>query len=754
MLDHGHLRPFAGGWLLGMEALSEVSLPSDILQLVVNRLSLLSPETARLVSMAGATGGTFTPELLASATGMTPEQVARCLEESERASLLERGAHGTYAFVHDRVAEAALERVNAQDLKDVHQALAQALDNPHDATTHMYALARHYAEGHADKNAKRVCETNMTAGLHAVESSAFERGYRMLQLAVAYGEKADIYKDYAMALEEGLGRACAMTGRHQEAYDHLGKALSFATGKNDRFRLQFLLTLTNGSQGNIALEGLWRAFETIGQPYPKSAAGQLLTMQLHWIGGILLSKTGFRRGAAKGEERERRKALSQLHALGVMLALANADAVMMMQFVMRDFWNVHFLGATEEAAVAYSLYGAVMALFGLKGHATYYGQLGLSIADQLGIPGVRAASLFYNAFLTEWKGDAAKGSNEMFSAGDQLRKYLPGSAGTCTSLAANAYTKLFLGHSRSGIDRLVAVRKDLEDTNQILYHHNALIVLWAQLMISGRTTEALEVRAHCDKLYRSVAEPPRYLKLGNCIVYLHVLLDDDASDEEIEAWIKVYDDLKIINDYYAVFALGDIAWFRLRQYDRATDPKQKKMHRRMFWAAFANFFARGVLMPQYRTLMYSMRATLARLDGKHKKALKLLEAADKDARSVTSKLGHFHVAQEHARVARAMGNETEARAHATVALELAMSEGWKNRIARIGREFDLDSKRFGTQSLSASRSQSQSLSLSRSSGSSVLGGLTSQRYADAILRVSLASSTSLDVNQQAKASLK
>lgn len=118
-----------------------------------------------------------------------------------------------------------------------------------------------HAQGHVARNPKRVVERNLAAGLLAVAEHANEQAFLLLGQARELNTGI-LSADDHLRLLEGLGRACALTGRLDAAFAHLQQALHQAKTQADRFRLQNLLTLSYASQGrnDDALASLMDAF--------------------------------------------------------------------------------------------------------------------------------------------------------------------------------------------------------------------------------------------------------------------------------------------------------------------------------------------------------------------------------------------------------------------------------------------------------------------------------------------------------------
>jgi serine phosphatase RsbU (regulator of sigma subunit) len=138
---------------------------------------------------------------------------------------------------------------------------------------------------------------------------------------------------------------------------------------------------------------------------------------------------------------------------------------------------------------------------------------------------------------------------------------------------------------------------------------------------------------------------------------------------------------------------------------------------------------------------------LAREEGDLKRASRLLNQAAADATTVGSSWGSWASSIERARVAAAQNDRPTARAYALVAYEVAMSEGWRNRARRVAEEFNIDKSQSLSVDMSRSRLGGSSLTTSRTSK------FDADRYSQALLQVSLATSSSLDIDEQAKRAL-
>ncbi len=735
LLERGGMWPTADGWAVDPAALDAVALSEDLVELIVSRTDALDPQTSYLVQMAAVLGGHFSADLLRRAAGVSAAVVQQGLSEMVRAGLIGRTFADGWTFHHDRAREAVVERLEPKTARDIHQALAEALDTlPDRSAAALYSLARHYGRGHVARNAQRVAEANLAAGIAALDEHAYENAYEMLHLARDVSRDAGTFEQISGRLLAGLGRACAMTGRLEEAFEVLGDALERAETEDDRFRLQYLLTLTYASQGRNAeaLAALYESFDVIGRPFPRWRIVQAAVLIYTWVFAILLRVTGIGHGRATGEERERRLVLSRLHYAGSMIAMFQGDTFLMVQFVVRDFHNVHFLGSAPETAIASTVYGAVLGTFQLKSVMVRYTSAGVAMAEQLGDRAAVAVCRAYEAVGYKWAGDLDRGNAMLVEALPALNRDVPGSWYAAMMICEQAYSYLHAGRALAALEHVRTHRADLLRTNNLMFRYNTLSVVYAEQMVVGDTQEASRLWATLEPQFNQMSDTT-YVRLAKSEALLEVLTDRFEVGPEVDEAIAMYTDLRG-EDYYSHAFRVMAGYARMWQF--LYGPGEHRVQTRRQLEREIRGLALRAMVPVFRCHVPVWKAALARVDGRYSKAQALLKHADELAAKAHIPRGTYHIALERAELARAMGEPT-ARFFAQIALQVARSEGWRNKTARVVERFGLDEQAQPRKAKNAvTRSAEQA-----------------QRYADALLQVSLASASTLDGDAQAQQAL-
>lgn len=780
LVERGLVLPGPSHWNVLAQALNEDVLPRDVIQVVVKRFDALSPQAQSLVSTAALLGNRFSLALLSNAARLRKESTENALEEAVRATLLERINEDEYGFAHDKVREAASERISDAALPDLHQAIAEALSRtPVDSTEYTYAIARHWSLGRPERNPLVVVRACAAACAQAVISRDHETAYEFGRRALAAGLDG-LGSGERMRLLESLGQACMETGRLDEAAGHLDQAVAFATDRFDQFRIQLLLTRTHASRGVAAWTYLQRAFEILGRPLPRTGIGRLLVFLRFLVGNIFHRLTGWGYGRATGTERELRKRFAEAHALATPMAVFDCDPLTLLQFVVRDLHNAHFLGTSEETAISVINSAAVFAGMGLKGPTYRRIAIAKEMAAQLGNPVVQAYCNAAAEVWASWCGDV--NVDRLMSTVEELWQNSPGSWYAAMYIAERGHELPFVGRTRAAIDFYRRAMPHLEKTNCVAFRYVYRMCAYWQLAKCGRFDEAQEMFRGADALAPSNAAMVKYVLADRAVERLLASMEEEAYDVQFEELVEDYYKLKLPTDYYQNMGHLAIMFGRLDQFLRATGDKRarRQARRRLNRVVLTNTLL--CRTPQYQCHTKVVKATIARADRKWDRARKLLAQADVLARKLDNYWGAYNVALERARLARTMNDPVGARAFAVSACELAVDQGWEPKLARVTQEFGLQavaadranatSMLSGTQTYATlSKTQSFStLSKTQTIGmGGTISGLTSGTisgksssgaailrggdYLDALLQVSLASSSTLDADQQASKAL-
>ncbi len=130
------------------KGIEKLSLPNDVMRLVLGRIELLGNQAKELLSVGALIGNHFGLSMVANVCKVSLGTAGAAVAEALRAHLVERVGEGEYAFVHDRVQEALLSEIPSQDVIHFHRRIAEVmLSQPRLGDDYVFALARHLNSG-------------------------------------------------------------------------------------------------------------------------------------------------------------------------------------------------------------------------------------------------------------------------------------------------------------------------------------------------------------------------------------------------------------------------------------------------------------------------------------------------------------------------------------------------------------------------------------------------------------------------------
>ena len=755
LLDQGVLRPTLQGWQAAIEGMETVELPDDVIEVLLRRIDGLAGEVVDHLAAAAVLGFAFDAALLAEIADARDDEVRKSLHHGLQTNLIEAVEEDRFAFVHDRVHEAFHARLSPERSQDIHQNIAETLDRSGNHSGHVvFALARHYAKGHPEEHLKRVYETNLTAGMRALSQFSNEEAYEFLRTAFETREKLPQAESVHEAeVAEQLGIACTQTARNEQAEQLLHRALDHATEVSDtarlHMRLEHLYTVTG--QHSKAWEHVERALKALGAPYPRTVFGALMSTMRFWFSTMIRYATGWGFGKA-GSKRELREQIAGILSQGGIMAYLLGDVVKMIYCAFRGCHNAHFLGMHPDNVRSHGFYGFYMGVFGALGVARRARKRVLAFGTQMTHEEARLASSFWSAFGVDMAGDTPTGFKAMVDMIPQMERYC-NRWDVCVAYSHNHNTLRFLGKYRELIEFLstrsgVGGKSRYEttwDANARLMQVTQTGGLYTAYINLGMFNEGEDMRRRVDLLNWKEDAFATSHNYGQMIEPLLLL----ESWEELEQSIENFEALQFV-DYHGRYLFSNAAYARYELYLRATDPARRRSLWKKFRKAVTRItwgdlpWGRGRAFTPIHTCHREVAKALVALEKKkYRKALAKLAKALDLAEQVDSKSGLYWTYRTQARVYRKMGDKERMKVALDKLISLCRAEGYVPRLRIVADEFGL-----GDATVRSAPALTRS-----STGSSSSAAETSKPLLEALLQVSLASSSTLEIREQARAAL-
>ena len=188
-LRDGSLRPGALGGL---------DVPSDVLELFRGRYGRLDPPAQRLLDVACLMGSTFDQAVAAEAVGLPAEAVGDAVDQLVRAEFLRPRQGSVLEFSHAVIREAALRNVESRHAegagtppRDLHVAVARAIEATRDPTTAAAELSHHLGFSDDPADLRAAAEYSVLAGDRALSSFQPAMAARHYREALALADRLE-----------------------------------------------------------------------------------------------------------------------------------------------------------------------------------------------------------------------------------------------------------------------------------------------------------------------------------------------------------------------------------------------------------------------------------------------------------------------------------------------------------------------------------------------------------------------------------
>lgn len=740
MLEAGVLRPAWGTWLVDRTRLACLSLPVDVTHLLGERIARLSPPAQQLLQAAAVLGAPFRLDDAAATAGLPSPAAIAALDEARLAHLVQQDERGTDVFTHDRVREALLARLTAPERRALHQRAATALEAAGVTETGIYRLARHYAEGDLASTPAPAYEANLAAGIHALQHFAYDEAYSFLDTARRIAADAGLPPD--LRLDRALGDVGSRTGRVTEAITHLESALRLCRDATERAQLRARLARIHVWDLDLerAAREIQAAFAELGEP-PGTHVGRLARAVGSWAGFVLDHRLGRTERPSAGDPARLRVRVA-LHHLAIEVAMLEGHPPLaLLAHLLLALGAARALGPSRELIQAYVDYGVVLTTLGRTAAGRAYRHEAAALARARDDRPMLAYALLYEAITTHLAGRPREAATlathclEHYADWLAVAEYLNGSGDLIWNLLLRGYTREaqhWIGQTYARASQTIA----RTDALQIQRYMDSFAM--GVLEVLGEPAAAREYRRRAEAL---LDERPgdRFAWEIYLSHRLLALVERAGPDAEIEDVIARFQRLGFghgrgLLHFRRFFVFQGYA--RLLQVERAPADQRAACLRRL--GAAVDELARLADHPTLRAHARVLAAAHARLQGRHRPALDLLDRAARLAAEIDSPWVLFEAARQRALTLAALGNQPAAEREARTAYALAVEHGWVHRAARVQADFPAT---IAVRSRDAAPPPVEPASQRL------------QRHLDALLQVSLAAATALDPEQQAHAAL-
>jgi diguanylate cyclase (GGDEF)-like protein len=603
-----------------------------------------------------------------------------------RARLIERTADLRFAFVHDCIREAMLDRLRPADLRLLHQALAEsieALDDRRPET--VLALARHYSLGEAG-TPEKVYRWNEAAGRVALAAfAATDARQFFTDAALAAGEAA-IAVD--APFEETFGVIMLRAGDAEAAHDHFQAALALTSEPWARAGIYVQLSRAELGLWNAAVswEYVEAGLRAIGCGLPRNPVTLWLGAAQQGLIGLscIVSGRGF--GEVAGEEREKVRALVELYEAGAGASYYCARPISMAGLCLRALPLVARLGESREFSRVYNNLAVLAGSVGLGPVVDRLADRSLAVAETIGDPQLIALAQIHRAYGHELAGDTVRAATLADEALAHHGRWLD-IQDLLTAVSSHPLSRELRGLTAEAHDVWMSAYDRTRHSNRPGASGNPYLFVGITIYAAaGRIAEAAhQLRLANDVMTDADSGPVRKALLTERKLRYMLEMDELEDYDRLAGEADRLHFNPLTTTFYLKGTFTWTAHAAIERLRRATSQERparlteaRKRVRRERWYATE---------PIFRAHHIAHRAALAQIEHDDRLAMKLAAKAEVLAIKTEAPSIHFEVACIRARVAMDRGHRAEGARQARVAAQLARDHGWLRRRRLLQSEF-------------------------------------------------------------------
>ncbi|WP_431100899.1 diguanylate cyclase [Roseateles noduli] len=425
-----HYDATAQRWDHALERIAATRTADNVVALMLQQLERLPDTTRQALSVAALLGAGFGLDSLATALDVPADRLATDLLPALQAQLLvpasalyryapQLQGHASesvrYAFAHDRVQEAALQRIAADQrpalqlrigrlLRDGHRALHPDVPLPYTVLHHLNASRLLLHEPHHDAERQALAGFNALASRQAMDAAAFEPAADYAELALELAPNSP----HRAAWLHHAARMAYLAGRPARMDALLESAIADAEDNAQRARLLEVRMEAFYAQGRLAETvdlGL-ELFLLLGAELPRADGPDAMGQVMQLLAALQqeIAAIGLDTLAERGPMRDEQRLL--LISIAAKMTAA-AYIVRPALLPLLTLFQVRLMvdhGHVPQALSAYSVLGLMCAEFlGDYRFAHDLGRMSTALVERHGWMQVFAhAGFSFHAFLSHW----------------------------------------------------------------------------------------------------------------------------------------------------------------------------------------------------------------------------------------------------------------------------------------------------------------------------------------------------------------
>ncbi len=726
LIDAGALELKEGNWLVRDERATPLALPRNATEALFARAETIPSAAHRVLGTLALVGVPVTAAFLADVLDVAQRELVALIGMCIRAKLVVVDALGLLRIVHPDLAQHLRAEALPVESQPLHARIAAvaAERTPDDP----FLEARHRLIGLPSGDTALAVRSALLAGRRALSAYSNDVAYDMLSKALPYVREDD---RTSAAYFEAFGEACTRTAHIDTALDAFGLALRASTSHMDTARIHMQVARVSMA--------LWDA-DKVQQSCQAAQRSIMEALRTTSVGYDIVAQLDSLRATDPSSERWAKIAevLGSTFALSGFMAWSSGRPSLVTEPREQLTRVCHLLGDRDESVELEAWLGYLCAVCEMPEHAERHGERALARARS----GIDRAVEANAEKLLGWSchvGGRYERHEELAEdAIQRLRRWIATRdlIAICNDLGLGL---LMRGMSEKA-ERVARVGMEIADTAGLPSGMaNIRATLASALAMRG---ELVEASALLDKAraIRQQRISPRDVWTGTWIAQ-HRMFHLFEQDEQGAPFEELRAEAKEIAASPSDWPDQMAAFFVLAAYlcGRRAERSHNETDLESFRKSLTDVRAVCTDEPLRRAHEQILLATFARIEGRRDDAEAHLSMADAIASQTTELWTTFEVLRERARLASIQALKSQ---FATDARNLARHAGWITRERAVLREFRISTS---VPPNTAPESRTLQPTVGRFSGQA--------RVFDSLLRVSLASHSTRDPMEQARAIL-
>jgi PAS domain S-box-containing protein len=287
----------AAAWTWDLDRIRGKRYAGNVVDLMLGKLRRLPHHTQTALRQLACLGNTAEIVTLGVVFGQSDEEIHAALQEAVRAGLILR-LEDSYAFLHDRIQEAAYALIPENERAEVHLRIGRVLLaslTEDRLAEHVFDIANQLNRGAAlltDHDEKvHVAAINLRAGRKAKASAAYASAREYFAAGMALLDERDWSNEYELTFGLWLERAeCELlTGDFDTAGQLIGGLLQRAASKVDEAAVGHLKVTFHvmRSETQPAVEAALRCLDRLGIEIPAHPTEDQIQAEIETLGQAL-----------------------------------------------------------------------------------------------------------------------------------------------------------------------------------------------------------------------------------------------------------------------------------------------------------------------------------------------------------------------------------------------------------------------------------------------------------------------------------